>query len=98
MPVSMATLVKADAQEEDAHVKEELGPVRVTVNSMDLNTKKPVNSLIEEDESEEAMRRRFKVRGLESDAKRRWSPESARAHVWCRDATNCPVSSALSGP
>ena len=39
-PVSMATLVKADAQEEDAHVKEELGPVRVTVNSMDLNTKK----------------------------------------------------------
>ena len=34
---------------EDAHVKEELGPVRVTVNSMDLNTKKPVNSLIDDD-------------------------------------------------
>ena len=57
-PVSMATLVKADAQEEDAHVKEELGPVRVTVNSMDLNTKKPVNSLIDDDADEAAIARR----------------------------------------
>ena len=94
-PVSMATLVKADAQEEDAHVKEELGPVRVTVNSMDLNTKKPVNSLIDDDADEAAIARRWKAakraeKRLKRDTRRERALNMQREE-FMRELTREPV-------
>ena len=59
--VSMGKLVKADEAEAIAEHAEAL-KARVNINS-DLN-RPPVNSLIEEDESEEAMKRRFKQEKL----------------------------------